>query len=345
MRFLIKSIYLLLIKIVDTVYQPKLKNNVVILMTFKEEYLNLLPLLLTGSDVTVIYHPKHEQWIKTLHHPKLKVIALSNKNIVKQVIAIKKSRVVLIDTYYLMLGSITKHIQQEVIQLWHASSALKKFGVEDKSVDTKNKKIVEQYLKVYHFTDSYVVAGHKMIDIFKRSLNGYEKNFIKSGLPRLQVFNNDKQHQRNELPKILFIPTYREYTLEDSHKLQETDIENLIIKAHPSDKNYSSNSDLPTKELMLQSDIIITDYSSLAVEAAYYRKKVIFFVPDEEVYHNMRGLNEEYYQLSADRKAQSLHELKELIPSATIPDVTGWTDYQSDNAVNHLYDYIKEKLL
>ncbi|TDM12408.1 CDP-glycerol glycerophosphotransferase family protein [Macrococcus lamae] len=339
MRKIIKRLYLTLIKIIDICYRPSINKDIVMLMTFKEDQSELLINLLTEHKVTVIYHPKYEDFIKSLNQNHLKSIPLSNKYIIQQVFAIKNARIILIDTYYLLLGSITKSSKQEVIQLWHASSALKLFGLEDKSIDLTDMKSIEQYLKVYHFTDSYIVAGDKMVNIFKRSLDAYEKNFMLTGLPRLTV--NEQSRKNNS---ILFLPTYREYDLDEDEKLHEDDIQHLIIKAHPSDRNYASTSELPTKELMLASDIIITDYSSLAVEAAYYNKKVVFYVPDEAKYNEQRGLNNEYYSLSKGRKAYTIDQLKNILKTASIPEISDWTNYQSDDACQKLINYIKEQI-
>ena len=57
--------------------------------------------------------------------------------------AIKSSKIIIIDTYYLLLGSISKMPEQKVIQTWHAAGALKKFGLEDKSINLEDKQQIK----------------------------------------------------------------------------------------------------------------------------------------------------------------------------------------------------------
>lgn len=350
MRKMIKLLYILTIKLLDRMYQPAVKrNNVVVMMTFTEDTLPLIDRLLQlDVNLTVLYHPKHQQLMND--YTNILAIPLSNKHIIQQIIAIKSAKTVVIDTYYLMLGSLVKNEQQEVIQLWHAVCALKTFGLKDRSVDLNNQQTVEQYQSVYHFTDSYVVAGSAMEQVFKDYLDAEHKKFLKFGLPRLEKKYSSEEIERvtaelwsEQQIKILFVPTYRDYLLEPDQQLKPQHIDGLVIKAHPSDHNYQSMTNVETNLLIACADIVITDYSSLAVEAAYHHKPVLFFVPDEARYRQERGLNEHYDQLSFNTKAETLLELKDLIKSPQHLPVEQWVNYQHD-ALHRLTEYLKERM-
>ncbi len=71
----------------------------------------------------------------------------------------------------------------------------------------------------------------------------------------------------------------------------------LIVSTHPlfskvkRDERFFYNGSYSTIELMKVADIIITDYSACAFEAALLMKPLYFFVPDYSQYSGERGLN------------------------------------------------------
>lgn len=348
MRKVIKLSYIFIIKLLDKLYHPAVhKDKIVVMMTFKEDMIPLINRLVAENlNLTILYHPKHQRLIE--QYSNIKTIPLSNKYIIQQLLAIKSARTIVIDTYYLMLGSLQKNKQQEVIQLWHAVCALKTFGLKDRSINLSDKKLIKNYQAVYDFTDSYVVAGHAMENIFKEYLNADKKRFLKFGLPRLdehidekQVTEVSEQLWNNKSPKVLFVPTYRDYQLKQEHRLEKEHFEGLVIKAHPSDHNYQSTTDFDTDVLIEGADIVITDYSSLAVEAAYRNKRVLFFVPDEDIYRQSRGLNHYYDLLSKKAKAATIDELKKILSHPSKLPINEWVEYQH-HAVDQLVHHIKE---
>ncbi|QCT74480.1 CDP-glycerol glycerophosphotransferase family protein [Macrococcoides canis] len=347
MRTLIKASYITILKLLDQMIITKPKSNhIVITMTFTEDVLPILEQLASQKiDITLLYHPKYNDIVnKRLIYHNITTIPLNNKYVFHHIKAVKRAKVILIDTYYLLFSAITKHTDQEVIQIWHASSALKRFGLEDRSVDLTNEKMVKQYKSVYDFTDSYIVAGDNMIEIFKQSLNASNKNFIKTGLPRLE--NSTASPSNSDA--VLFVPTYRDYMLNNSDKLTHDHLQNLLIRAHPSDYNYKTDieiSDLTLDECLNLADIIITDYSSLAIEALHKGKRVMLYVPDEAEYEASRGLNQYYYELPQEIKAYSVEALQQKLAHIERIDIKGWTNYQSQHATEDIVQYIKERLL
>ena len=70
-----------------------------------------------------------------------------------------------------MLGGYTKKKAQTIIQTWHASGALKNFGLTDHQVDLNNVTMVRQYQRVYQATDYYIIGGKEMGTCFKSHLS------------------------------------------------------------------------------------------------------------------------------------------------------------------------------
>lgn len=351
---IVKTIYILFIKIFDKLCLGKSDNkNITIFMTFKEDIEPIIKSLSEkGYNITVIYHPKYENVVK--EYQVNKTINMKNKFFLQQIYAIKKSRILIIDTYYLILGSITKPNKQTVIQTWHATGALKKFGLEDKSVDLNNNKLVQQYLNVYHYTDYYLVGSDIMGKIFEKSLDAKPSNMLKIGLPRLDSYSNISPNN-NEKKIALYVPTYRDYDMKSNIKIDKEKFEkncpeySLITKLHPAintSNNSVTNDDRDTQQLMEIADIIITDYSSLSIEAAFLNKIVVFYSYDEDIYNEKRGLNDYYYEMTKENKAYNIDELYELVNNhkvnTNLKDM--WHTYNNGDSMNLLLEFIEKEV-
>lgn len=141
------------------------------------------------------------------------------------------------------------------------------------------------------------------------------------GLPRLThylKFNLKAEQER--LKKlynihktlVVYVPTYREGSENNRH----IDVERfeqalpeytLINQLHPSISQRQSVA--TTQELMIMADIIISDYSSLPIEASLLDKPTLFYVYDEEKYDKIRGLNQFYKAIPQRYKATTEEEL------------------------------------
>lgn len=348
LRNIIKQTYLYLLYVLDKLVKYNMKQDqVVVFMTFKEDVLPIIKALKQENyKITIIAHPR---WMKEAESLEVeRVINLKNKYLYQQIKAIKSSKTMIIDTYYLLLGGINKNKHQKVIQTWHAAGALKKFGIEDKSIDKNNKRLIKNYLSVYQFTDYYLVSSDIMKDIFIRSLGAKETQMLPFGLPRLDQYKNKKKKHNQDKKIALYVPTYRDYTDEivtinkQSFERACPDYE-LITKLHPSiNSEISDNRDIQT--LVEIVDVIITDYSSLSVEASLLDKPIIFYSYDEEMYNEKRGLNEYYYEMTKMNKAFNEDELFELVNKSEInEDIKPmWHKYTEFNATEKLINFIKK---
>lgn len=204
-----------------------------------------------------------------------------------------------------------------VVQLWHAPGASKKFGA---SVD---KESVEILKKISENTD-YLIISSKNIEGYYSEAFQIPKDKIKAlGLPRADYYfeNHDIDGLKSRFFErygistnkkiILYAPTFRDeekynnvFDYLDLEKFNESlgDEYILALRLHPKIKDfykvdisakgqYIDCSDYPSEqELMLISDILITDYSSIMIEFAMLNKPVVFFTYDFDSYMaNERG--------------------------------------------------------
>ena len=330
-RVVIKNIYMTLITIVNQIFRFKrLKSNhIAILMTFPEDVMPIIEQLnQKGYELTVI--AKEKEWAKLKQFKNVSFVPAGNNHIVRHIKTISTAKVIVIDTYYLMLG-----------------------------VDLNNKKMVQQYKSVYKATDYYLVGGEEMSKCFESAFDAKRTQMLKLGLPRLtKYFKLDLKTEQKKLKKYynipnklaLYVPTYRENQM-DNRQIDKVYFEKqlpnytLINQLHPSIPN--SEHIAPTSELIMMADIIISDYSSLPIEASLLNKPTLFYVFDEEEYEEVRGLNQFYRDIPTFYKVKHIDELVTKIKyneKEIKPLFKHWHKYNSEKSLENVLKFI-EKLV
>lgn len=233
--------------------------------------------------------------------------------ILKCMYHIVTAKVCILDSYSIPI-SILKHKKGlKIIQIWHASGAIKKFGYQ--SLNKKEGRGTEiARIMNMHKNYSHVMAPSEITAKFYEEAFGINKDklFI-NGLPRIDYLldkklGKDKIHEfYKEYPKfrnkktILYVPTFRkDKDCTDIVKglINTVNLEkyNLIIQLHPLDKSadkskYTVNKKYNTFDLLKISDYIITDYSAVAFETSILNKPLYFYLYDLNNYKKTRGLN------------------------------------------------------
>ena len=220
------------------------------------------------------------------------------------------SKVCITESYCVPI-SILKHKETlKIIQIWHASGAVKKFGYQ--ALDTKEGKSREiAELMGMHKNYDYVIAPSEVTkNIFSEAFNIDKEKVIKLGLPRLEYITNSKYDKSEEIYEkypelkdkkvILYVPTFRKGKNVNIDELLnypiDKNIYKLIIKLHPLENanipdEYLIDSTYTSFDLIKIADYIITDYSILSIEASVLEKPVFLYLYDLEEYDKNRGLN------------------------------------------------------
>ena len=250
---------------------------------------------------------------------------------------ISTSKVCILDGYSIPI-SILKHKKNlKVIQIWHASGAIKKFGYQSlnkkEGRGTKIAKIMNM-----HKNYNYVIAPSDTTADFYKEAFGIDKDkIIINGLPRLDYILDSnlgsekikefyKQYPKYKNKKkkiILYVPTFRKNTdnKENIKKLINAVNKskyNLIIKLHPLDKSektkkYTVNKKYSTYDLLKIADYIITDYSAVAFEASLLNKPLYFYVYDIEDYKKTSGLNVDLFKEMNSSASKNIKEITKAI--------------------------------
>lgn len=207
----------------------------------------------------------------------------------------------------------TKKKSQYYIQTWHGDFPLKyiEAEVEDK-LDAEYVRCSKEESKQI---DLILSGSRYMSDIYRKSF-WYEGEILEKGIPRNDVFF--KEHSISDKPcrQVLYAPTFRDdykpFPTPDFHSLIAA-LENLtgekwrvVIRLHPNERDQSSRfvfsdsiidgtSVSDPQLLLVESDLLITDYSSVMYEFALMKKPVILFAADLEQYKaEGRGLRSIY---------------------------------------------------
>jgi len=235
--------------------------------------------------------------------------SLSISNIKK----LAKSKYIFLNDNFLAIAFMNFNKDSKIFQLWHAPGAFKKFAASS----SDNKEEIAVIAKASKKTD-YLFITSENIKGFYRDAFRIDENKIKSfGIPRTDYYFEDKNikklrenfDERYPIAKnkkiILYAPTFRDNEVDnnvfnylDLEKFNNALSEEYVIglRLHPKINQFFKG-DIDTKadfidvsdykkeqELMLISDLLITDYSSIMIEFALLNKPIIFFTYDYDRY-------------------------------------------------------------
>lgn len=203
-----------------------------------------------------------------------------------------------------------------VVNLWHGISVKKIAAMEYRSAEHLRKKL-KRYADIAFFPSTSPLTQQCFMQAFGKTA---EQTPI-LGEPRNDFLVSNKHQRLDKLlleylnvnpagyrKVIAYMPTWRDYgrwqTGIDFPKLNGFLAENdalLIIKPHPKDRTFDDDPDLSNiryikragewqdaYEILAATDILVTDYSSLAYEYILTEKPVILYTPDIDQFRSQR---------------------------------------------------------
>ncbi|MDM5329815.1 CDP-glycerol glycerophosphotransferase family protein [Neobacillus sp. CF12] len=334
LKEILKIGYLLLFKVVFSVCKlsPQ-KNKLIFVISFEENAFFIYQELLRQKapfDIVVLCKPTLYKDMKNKFN-QATIIPFESRHLLnwlRSIYHLATSRIILIDNYFAFLSTIQFKKNVQCIQLWHAAGAFKKFGLQDQSIVHRRNIALKRFRKVYSKFDKIIIGSESMANIFTEAFDVPQTNFLRTGIPRTDLFYDlQKQEQlRKEFIQkypavkgkkvILYAPTFRDTQLAN-YQIQ-LDIDNmykslkqdfiLIIKLHPAVQTktnyaesypgfvYDFSSHQGINELLVNVDYLITDYSSIPFEYALLKRPMIFYPYDLTLYQKDRGVIENYQQ-------------------------------------------------
>lgn len=250
---------------------------------------------------------------------------------IHQLFAVNTSRLVILD-YNNYVVSNFKRPYVKVLQLWHASGAIKKFG-NDVSRDYE----ISSYDYVICNSDYYIKP-------FASAFGVNEDQIIATGIPKTdRLFNTrkiekDKKWMYDQFPQIkgkkvvFYAPTFRgkimrkggnvaiDFDLDFiADKLGEDYV--VLYKMHPllSDCVMASSNqviccnNMSIKKLFSVCDYLISDYSAITIDFSVFEKPMIFYTPDLEEYRKEIGFYVDYEKMMPGPICYSKDEVLDAI--------------------------------
>lgn len=220
---------------------------------------------------------------------------------------------------HLPVASCKKRPETKVIQLWHSGGALKRFGYDAPG------NIPKSYHggNVFANYDLITVSADYAVKPFVHAMRTDERHVKALGISRTDwLFDEEaKADVRARFEKecpgavgktvVMWAPTFRGSA--GAPKLVgEDDVEALrgllpsdyyvIVKLHPHAKKQNAGSPkMLTEELLAVTDILISDYSSVIYDFAYFGRPMVLFTPDLAEYERDCGFYENYIGIPAYR--------------------------------------------
>ncbi len=226
------------------------------------------------------------------------------------------------------LSSLSLRPQTKVIQLWHACGAFKRFGYSlgGRKFGASEKEL--NRFPVHRNFTYVTVSSPEVVWAYAEAFRMDEKRIVPTGISRTDIFYDDRKIAEaqskvrtllekkgaGEVPSskkiLLYAPTFRG-RVADAVSPDVLDFEKLhkalgddwifVCKHHPFVKKrpqireacrtytFDVTEDLSIEELLMVSDVCISDYSSLVFEYALFERPMLFLAYDLEDYGDWRG--------------------------------------------------------
>ena len=296
--------------------------------------------------------------------------------LVKQEAAILGSDVVVLDTYCIP-ASMLPHLKgTKVIQMWHALSAIKKFGWQTAGTQDGTSVRMARVMRMHHGYDYVVSASDITAGHFCEAFNVSRDRIVRYGLPRIDyiksVANGDRHDDarrklltayprlaKGKKKTVLYAPTFRRGQAVDVKSLADAldpDRYDLVVKLHPLYRAGGEKADDPhviydenfmSYDWLAVADILISDYSSFVTEASLAGLPLYLYTYDKDAYAGSTGLNVDFaeepigkYEFgSAEDLAEALEQPYDFESLAAFRD--RYIDVDTGNCTAELADFIE----
>lgn len=288
-----------------------------------------------------------------------------------------RSAFILLDNAFLPMAYISFRKNVRVIQLWHGTGSIKKFGQ-----DVNSGRLKELEKRANSRITHLIVSSDTIKKIYANSFGVSLDKVYTYGLPRTDIFfDKSKLQERSQAfykqyPQLagkrllLYAPTFRDNEAEENRSIR--DIYKiagslpdyiLLLRLHPyvadayekaeqqaaerADNIVSVSSYPDLNTLLVVADYLITDYSSIVFEYSLLNKPMIFYAYDLEEFQNCgRGFYYDYESYVPGPVAKNIDELLELIRNNHVSNdkiqdfVTDSYKYLDGRASERIYNNI-----
>ncbi|MGN0165203.1 MAG: CDP-glycerol glycerophosphotransferase family protein [Lachnospiraceae bacterium] len=250
------------------------------------------------------------------------------------------SKYIFLNDNFMPMAYINFHNDCKIVQVWHGIGAFKTFGIPTLS----DSELIAEVKKANESVSMITVSTDNAIPIYAEAFGVPKEKVKATGIPQADFYL--KEHNVKELKEkfykehptckgkklVLYAPTFRDNPEADSKLLDNFDFETftnelsdeyvLLVRLHPqihSDSHFPENvinvTDYPSvRNLLLISDIMIADYSSITIEFALLGRPIIMYPFDFERYTAQdRGFYFDYFKQAPGPVCYTTNEIIDCI--------------------------------
>jgi len=233
------------------------------------------------------------------------------------------SSVFVVDDYFFPLYVVTPKPGVSVIQTWHASGAFKKIGYSLLGKSFGASEGLVGRVNIHSNYTHILMGSQSSVPAYAEAFHQPAEKFVTNlGIPRTDLFFDEQRmtaarssiRERYNVPAdrkvLLYAPTFRgankfEASFKDDLDLAEMrrrcgDEYVLLLRLHPlvaatpvdpalADFVRDASDHPDINELLIASDLLVTDYSSVIFEYSLLGRPMVFFAPDLAEYEAERG--------------------------------------------------------
>lgn len=263
--------------------------------------------------------------------------------------ALTTSKYVFLDDFYGITSSMKVRKNQKLVQLWHGSGAFKRFGFSRVSEGDSLKGVHTGYRK---YTDAYVTS-EPVRACFAEAFDIDLSKVRAIGSPRTDMFFDitKKAETRKRLESmypqisgkklVLIAPTYRGARVQDAgYDFDRLNLDKICddlgdeyvvaVKWHPAVKNNIKLGKISLSlddriidftdydemnDILVVTDILVTDYSSVIFDYYLLERPVVYFTYDLSNYDGGRGFYFDFSEYQYGKTADNYDDLIKAIKS------------------------------
>ena len=272
---------------------------------------------------------------------------------IKKPYQMARAEIILMDNVFLPMAFLRVKKHTKVVQLWHGTGTIKKFG-QDVNTGRLGKLEKRANENISHL----IVNSQEMKDLYAGAFGISKNRIYPIGLPKTDLMyyhmKNDLHkasiYDKYSIPQdkklILYAPTFRDY--QESDNQVGKDLRDIVrqmaleipeeyylgVRLHPfiandfleneptsiNDKRIINMSFEEEGPLLVASDILITDYSSIIFEYSIMERPMIFYAYDLETYKNHdRGFYYDYESYVPGPLVRTSQELGQIFVTENYP--------------------------
>ncbi len=255
-----------------------------------------------------------------------------------------QSKFILVDDYEPLVYVLKLREGQQLIQVWHAMGAFKRFGYGRQSAE-KGSLTHKNYTRA-------ICSSPEVAPIYAEAFGISQDKIVPLGSPRTDLFFDEayvssaKERLFEKEPRLkgkkicLFAPTFRGDNVNDAAYPQQffdagafADALGkdwaVIIKMHPfvktpvsipaavEDRVFDFGDEREINDILFITDVLVTDYSSVIFENAIIGNAAVLYAPDLADYNNGRGFYYDYSAYSCGEVVSSFDALAAAVKQAT----------------------------